>query len=362
VAPPPDDPVARARVDLLKGDLARVKALSDSGQCAAAASAGRTLIGEAQKIGYLALEGESLTVLVRRGSECLSAEEMIQDCKRALLAGIASRDDEVAAQAAIFLAHTEADRTSNIAEARDWIDVAAAVLRGMSRPHPVLETWRLSALAEIYDKEGKEDKALETFQQAQKLMEKTQGTDDPDYGFLLNNIGVSLVTHRRFEEALIYYRQAEAVGNRTLGPEHSRVGLTLGNEAEALNALQRHDEARAVSERALAIWRRAGSSSFHVAWALTSLGEALLGLGRPREAAPRLEEAGTLFGDDHSSYPQETRFALARALWTRPDQRARALTLAREARAGYQHLGSAATEVAAVDDWLRGHDRTLPRK
>jgi tetratricopeptide (TPR) repeat protein len=232
----------------------------------------------------------------------------------------------------------------------------------MSRPHPVLDTWRLSALAEIYDKEGKGDQALESFEQARKLMERTQGTDDPDYGILLNNIGVMLAGHRRFEKALAYYRQGESVWNRTLGREHTRVGLTLGNEAEALNALQRHDEARAVSERALAIWRRAGSSSFHVAWALTSLGEALLGLGRPREAAPRLEEAGTLFGDDHSSYPQEARFALARALWTRPDQRARALTLAREARAGYQHLGSAATEVAAVDDWLRGHDRTLPRK
>jgi tetratricopeptide (TPR) repeat protein len=362
VVPPPDDPAARARVDVLKGDLARVKALSDSGQCAAAATAGRTLIGEAQKIGYLALEGESLTAVVRRGSECLSVDEMVRDCKRALLVGIASRDDEVAAEAAIFLAHTEADRTANVAEARDWIEVAAAVLQGMSRPHPVLDTWRLSALAEIYDKEGKGDQALESFEQARKLMERTQGTDDPDYGILLNNIGVMLAGHRRFEEALAYYRQGESVWNRTLGREHTRVGLTLGNEAEALNALHRYDEARAVSERALAVWRRAGSSSFHVAWALTSLGEALLGLGRSADAVTRLEEAGSLFGDDRSSYPHEARFALARALWARPDDRARALALARQARTGYERLGDAATQVAEVDAWLAAHDRAAPRK
>ena len=37
VMPPPDNPAVRARVEALRNDLARAKALNDSGQCAAAA-------------------------------------------------------------------------------------------------------------------------------------------------------------------------------------------------------------------------------------------------------------------------------------------------------------------------------------
>ena len=142
---------------------------------------------------------------------------------------------------------------------------------------------------------------------------------------------------------------------KVVGTEHPLVGLTVGNAAEALNALQRYAEARVASERALAIWHRAGSHPFYEAVALNSLGQALLGLGRPAESVVQLERAGAILGDDPSPYPHEVRFALARTLWTWPQKRPRALALAREARAGYQRLGTAAAEVAAVDTWLRAH-------
>ena len=61
--------------------------------------------------------------------------------------------------------------------------------------------------------------------------------------------------------------------------------------------------------------------------------------------------------DQSSQYAHVARFALARALWESPAQRPRALTLAREAKAGYQRLGNLASEVAKVDGWLQAHGR-----
>ena len=47
----------------------------------------------------------------------------------------------------------------------------------MGKDHPVLETWRLEALAGVYDKEGNTREALEAIERALGLMEKTPGAD-----------------------------------------------------------------------------------------------------------------------------------------------------------------------------------------
>jgi tetratricopeptide (TPR) repeat protein/tRNA A-37 threonylcarbamoyl transferase component Bud32 len=351
--PPPEDPRARSRVEVLRRDLAHVKALGDSGQCTAATTAGQALVGEAKKVGHLPLEGEIMAELGRWGGECTSNEEAIREDRRAALVGLASHDTEVAAQGAILLGSMLADRTPDVVMARDWLDVAEALLQGMSRPHPVLEAWRLGGMARVHQKTGDSDQGLAALERSRQLLEGTYGSEHPDISITLNAIGLVLAESGRRDEALGYYRRAEEVAIKVGGPDHALAATPLFNAAEALNALGRHEEALAASERALAISRRSGQDAFYVAVSLTSLGEALLGLGRVGEAVAKLEQARTLFGNDTSNYPPEVRFALARALWTWPDKRPRALALAREAEAGYQRLGTAATEAAKVDAWLR---------
>ena len=136
------------------------------------------------------------------------------------------------------------------------------------------------------------------------------------------------------------------------GPNHVAVAMTVLNAAEPLIGLHRYADAAAASERALEMFRRAGSNSFYEGVALTLRGEALLGLEKYGDAVASLEKAVSLLSDDASSYPSQAKFALARALWTRPEQRKRALTLARESEAGYQRLSGAKVEAAAVGTWL----------
>jgi tetratricopeptide (TPR) repeat protein/tRNA A-37 threonylcarbamoyl transferase component Bud32 len=358
VMPPPEDPAVRARVESLRRDLARVRALHDSGQCTAAADAGRKLIADADALGYLPLLAESLTA--RGRSDCTAHEEILRDCRRAVVVGMASHHDEAVAEAAIAIAHMQADRTTDIARARDWIDIASGVMQGINGAHPVLESWRLQALGLVHSKEGDVDMALATFDRALALIEKTQGVEHLDYAIALSNLGAVLIDNKRFDDALATNRRAALLGEKIGGPDHPLVAMTVINSAEALNALHRYDEAHAASEQALRIWRQAGSNQFLQAYALTTDGEALLGQGRPHEAAARIKEALPLFGNEQTMYLQAARFALARALWESPAERPRALGLARDAKAGYQKLGNLASEVAKVDGWLQTRGEPNP--
>jgi len=261
---------------------------------------------------------------------------------------------ELAARGAILVGEILAGRASEVGRARAWLDVGGAILQGMSSPHPVLEAWRLQGMAIVQQKAGDVDGALRAGQRALALLEQAYGPEHPDISINLTNIGLTLAESRRFQEALTYYRRAEEVGRKVGGPDHILVGLAVFNEAEALNGLGRYDEARATSERALAIWRRAGSRPLYEGSTLAVLGQSLLGMGRLSEAVSQLEQARTLLGDEPSTYQPEVRFVLARALWTSPDKRRRALALAREAEAGYQRLGATAT-ASEVGAWLRTH-------
>jgi tetratricopeptide (TPR) repeat protein len=289
-------------------------------------------------------------------------EESMPNARRGLMLAITSRHEEVAAEAAILLAHLQADRTPDVSRARDWIDIASAILADSGKDHPILETWRLQALATVYEKEGNTTEALRASEQALSLIEKAQGREHLDYAIGLVNKGEVLSTMKRLEEAENYYQRAVQVATKVGGPNHPLVAMALANSAEVLNGLHRFDEARAAAEGSLRIWRRAKSSRFLQGFTLLNLAEAHLGDKRSRDAAATFEEALGLLRDDTTPYPETARFGLARALWESQEAgRPRAIELAREAEAGYRRLGlqSAAANVSA---WLNAHPRRLTRK
>ncbi|HXJ20726.1 MAG TPA: serine/threonine-protein kinase [Polyangia bacterium] len=351
VVPPPDDRATRERVTQLGQQVARVRALGDSGQCTAADASWHAVVRAARELGYAPLEAAAIMALVGSASECEEPGEMIAASKRAALIALASRDDETAAAAAIVHAHWLADRTSDISGARDWIDLGDSILKRLPRRPPALEAWRLGALARTFEKEGDADGAWNTFQQQLAFIARTEGPEHLDYMKALNNAAGTAEGRGRFDQALEYLLRAEALSEKLLGPDNVFLALQLDNAAEALNGLHRFDEARASATRAMEIYRRSGSTAFYQAVSLTLLGEAWLGMGKPDQARPVLEDAIRAFGEDRSTYRWQAAFGLARALPDRAPERERARSLAREARDGFTGAG-ATKEAAAVDAWL----------
>jgi tetratricopeptide (TPR) repeat protein len=359
VVPPPEDPAARARVDGLRRDLARLAALQDSGRCDITRTAGKALIADAERVGYLPLQAEILFAFSR--SPCLAFDENLENCRKAALAALSSHHEEVAIQAASCVAITRVEMKSDIGLARDWIDLATALTQRLTGSHPMLEALRLVALARVDEKEGNTAGALDAMERASALIEKTQGTDSSNYAKSLNAFGVVLFDLGRFEDAARNYERAADVALKVGGPNNPTASLCLVNAGEALNALGRYPDAQAAVERALDIHRRVGTSPYLKAYALTILGQATIAQSRPREAADELQEALDLFGDDSTVYPDTARFTLARALWSSPKDRPRALALARQARKGFEQFVDRNAEVAQVDAWLQEHDRVHAR-
>jgi tetratricopeptide (TPR) repeat protein/tRNA A-37 threonylcarbamoyl transferase component Bud32 len=353
VMPPPENPAARARVEALRQELARVVALQDSGQCAAASASSKKLNADAEQLAYLPLRADVLVSAWR--SLCVPFEENITNCRRAAMAALVSHHDEAFIEAASCVADLQADMTPDIARARDWMDLSTASMERASGSHPVLESYRLIALGNVYRKEGNYARALDTLERARLLVAQTRGTEHLDYARVLNVIGVVLVDLGRFDEAATQYQHAADAALKVGGPNSPKASLYLVNAAEALNALGHHAEAQTAAERALAIHHRIGSTAFLKAYALTMLAQALIGQSRTGEAVPRLEEALTLVRDDPNAtaFAPTVRFTLAQALWSSPDSRPRALTLARDARSDYQRFKDHAADVAKVDAWLR---------
>jgi hypothetical protein len=114
-------------------------------------------------------------------------------------------------------------------------------------------------------------------------------------------------------------------------------------------------------QRAPDIWRRAGSDPEFVAYALTGLGRSLLGQDRFGSAVPPLERALAIRIEKQAApkLTGETRFALARALWSRDEAHPRAIALATAART--DDTGDKLS-VAEIDAWLdaRVRGRVVP--
>ena len=103
VIKPPDDPAVRAKVAAVREQVARVKALGDSGQCEQAASAGAAAVSTANAVGYLPLEAEAHLALGRLGETCISGPKSITELDDAVFAADASRHDQVSIEASLYL-------------------------------------------------------------------------------------------------------------------------------------------------------------------------------------------------------------------------------------------------------------------
>jgi tRNA A-37 threonylcarbamoyl transferase component Bud32/tetratricopeptide (TPR) repeat protein len=352
VLPPPENPGARARVEALRRQLAQVKALGDSGQCAAGAAAASKLVDESFTLGYLPLQAEALNALALFGNECTDPGRAVRQFKEAHWAAQASHHDEAAAEALIQMAQLGAGRLHDPGAARDWIQLAGAILKRMGPGHPALEASQLAALGIITSREGQMEEGLADLERSLALKEKTLGAEHVDVVRTLNSIGMVLEEMGRPGESVVFYDRARAMALKLVGPDHPLLALTLANEGQALDALHRYDEARPLLERAVAIWRGAGSGPFYLAYALTSLGESRLGLGDTSEAQRDLEEALSLYAQSPAASFPAARFALARALWATPQARRRAIVLAHEARDEYEQSAAPAWRVAEIDGWL----------
>ncbi|MEM7151629.1 MAG: tetratricopeptide repeat protein [Myxococcota bacterium] len=210
---------------------------------------------------------------------------------------------------------------------------------------------------------GRFDEAIRSLERAQSIFITIMGEEHPRVAVADGNIAQIHRRALRPEQALLRFEVALKRMSASFGDDHPNTAMTLSNMALAKIELEDYEGAAHDDTRALAILEQGlGPDHPHLSFALFGLGCARTALGDPTgarqalERALRLRESGTMAPETIA----EAQAKLAEALWPDPEQRGRALELARTARATYLERdmergeGSPLTE---VEQWLRsvGH-------
>ena len=358
---PPDDEAVRKKVVELAERTARLAAKTSAGQCGEAEKEAPVLIADARAVGYRPVLADALDAAGHLSDFCVAENVGIARFREAYSVALSSRDDEAAADAAVSLScFTLRNQTKDLGAAQQWLEIGRAMvdrIGGQTRLAGMVG----EAQASIFRHSGRYDESIEAWKRAAKILEPL-GKDHPESMSTANDLALTLQTAGRLEEARTTLAELLASQERVLGAEHPKLTFPLNNYGEVLNRLGRHAEARAAFERALGIWRRSGADLFYISYGLTGLGIAELGEGRAHDAIGPLTEALAIRVEKKAGRAElgETRFALARALWSKPEERARALALARDAREDYAHGADADYPAPDIAAWLRAPSVAAP--
>jgi tetratricopeptide (TPR) repeat protein len=290
VVPLPSDPAIRARVEEVRGRLARVQAQRVAGRYRQGEKAAAAVVLAAKALDYPPVLAEALKLWGQLLSDAGAYDKSAQALREAIWAAEAGRDAKLAARAWAELAWTDSYRGKNDL-ALEHTTHASSVLRGAGGDPEIAGTIAHNKSGILLDL-GRYDEALREVEVAVRQREIAFGPDHLQLGPSFNMMGVVLSLHGRPQEGLAHYLRALALQENALGKGHPLVGHTLFNTADAFAGVRRYADARAYAERSFRVLDQAlGPEHPLIASALNVLGIVALGQGRYEEARRYAERA-----------------------------------------------------------------------
>jgi CHAT domain-containing protein/Flp pilus assembly protein TadD len=166
--------------------------------------------------------------------------------------------------------------------------------------------YALANLGSLSWSAGEYPQAVELFQQALAIFDRTSG-EDAWYGQTLTNLGAAYVEMGRYVEAEPILRRAADIQERKLGPYHTQLALALGNLSAAAAGLGDAAEEDRLDRRVVEIYRRAyGEKHIDYARALGNLAGNYLARQELAEAADTFNQSLAAYraavGESHPEY------------------------------------------------------------
>jgi len=115
----------------------------------------------------------------------------------------------------------------------------------------------LSWVGWLYDEQGEYGKALEYYERALAIKEKTLGKEHPSTAVTYNNMAVVFRAQGEYGKALEYHERALAIREKALGKEHPHTATTYNNMALVFHDQGDYGKALEYYGRALAIRKKA---------------------------------------------------------------------------------------------------------
>ncbi|MBL9105722.1 MAG: serine/threonine protein kinase [Myxococcales bacterium] len=290
VDPPPVDQAAA--VAEVRARIARAAAEAAGGRYGAAAELAGAAVAAAHDIGYRPLVGQAQlrrAVLARNaGAPAADSEAELVAAWRA---GLATRDDELAAEAAVEQIATVGRDQARLADGERWAADARALLDRRGRVDVLAARFDLN-LGNMYVRAGRLAQAIASLERAVELRESVLGAAHPDVAAARTALGEALRRQGRHAEAAATHEQALRDTVAAFGPDHPQVAVARNNLGVAYGWLGRRRDAVAEFEAAIAIRERAlGPDHPQVASSRSNLASELIELGRLDRAEAELRRA-----------------------------------------------------------------------
>ena len=292
--PLPEAKETRSRVDTLRADLDRVRALESSGKFALALEGARKDATDAKTLGYRPIEAEALYLQGVLEAESGDDRAAVATLNAAAFAAEAGRHDEVAAEAWIALVDVLGAKLDRVSESDAAVQRAKAAAERLG-PTSLATLMLHDALGDRAQEFGRLAEAVTELRTAVDLEKKALGPRHLRVARSLSKLGSALRDDGDTEEALRVYDESLAIEEDVLGPMHPNVAITVQAIGVTLSRLGRYAEARAKYERALSIRERVlGESHPLVGETLASLVVAMRWSGAAAEALPLAERAAQI--------------------------------------------------------------------
>lgn len=289
---PPPPAEGREAIQDVRASLSRVQSLSLTGKYKEALALATQTSEQTVLLGWgpiraraRALEGEMLKKTGEYDdAEVVSTEAYFQAARTGTW--------DVAAQASIDLIYLVGYERARHADGRAWAQHAAVALVYAGDPAGLLEAYRLSNLASIYNATGSYAEARALQERILSIRESTLGPDHPVFSISLNNLANVHTNLGVYTEALVLFERALAIDERALGLDHPTVAGSLNNLGIVHLTMGSYAKARTLLERALAIAQHSlGPHHTKVAASMSNLARVHIATGAHIEARTLLEHS-----------------------------------------------------------------------
>jgi tetratricopeptide (TPR) repeat protein len=288
--PPPDDPVAAARVRQLRDELARGEALERTGDAAAGVKRAEDVRAAARQVGYAPLvaeaslaEGRMLSTVGR----ALDAEAVLTSVIReATEPGL----EAIAAEAAaiwIFVVGENPARAEAALTAEPFVEA----LIGRAHDDGRIAALMHNNLGTVYDIKDDDATAAAHYRRTIELLQARPGLPDMSLVAAHHNLGELLSDEGNVDAAASHFNQVIAVLTEIHGERNPMIAHPLCGTAELDRRRGAHTRALERFRRALVLFELYGDDSLYVIQALVGLGRTQLAVGDVAAGAISLRRA-----------------------------------------------------------------------
>lgn len=280
----PKDEATRTSVIAVEAQLARSKALHNTGKYGEGLEVAHRALQTSKKLAFAPLRAESAYWVGRLQEEMGEYETAEQRLHQALQQAERSGDDAMRARVMSRLVYVVGYRRARYHEARRFGAQATAVYQRVGGYERDLSELYAN-MGTVHFAESKFETAAQFDQKALALRERILGAMHPDVASSLNNHGLLLCDIGACEKALQPLVRALAIRRSVLGEEHPDTAMSLGNLGLVQYKLGDYDRAQKSYEKALAIRQLVlGAEHARVAFTHEGLGVVLLAKGEHKAA------------------------------------------------------------------------------